>query len=560
LRCYLRSKAEALGVHETDADRTLRDLLETLLIKTALHQTAAVESMLDEMRDTMSAQLEALRTEHQLTITALREQLAHTQESMQGLQQELSATREPSRPGPALVICPHGTGDYRTIGAAIEAAPPGTRLLIRPGRYLESLRLVKHLELQGDGPAAEIILESPDGHCIEVRTHLAVLRGLSIIRRAGSASKGHAVYIPQGRPVVEDCSITSASLACVFVEGSDTAAMIRRSRVHGGAEAGVYVTGRARASLLDSQIHENSGPGIAAALEGECALQRCWIASNGSGGIAITDRSSVSMMGCDISWNDNWGVLGGHGSRLIIEGCRIYSNRSEGLKLHQNSSALLTGSSIYENRGIGLTLLDQADMVMDGCRVYSGQNVGVSVADNARASLIDCKVFLNQGHGVIIGSGGTVRLAGCTICDGQAIGLYVYEAGHQTVVQDCEIRNNQGGGVSVAGSGNPVMRRCTVHSSGSSGIIVWPGGVATVENCEVDRHARAGIETMPGTEITLKDCRIRENRAYGVSLADNTRGHIEGSRVLLSLPGPWLVGQGCHLSCHDNVPPVPERN
>jgi len=89
---------------------------------------------------------------------------------------ESEAPPERERPKPAtppaiptLVVDPFpGRGDHSTISAAIDAAPAGARILIRPGRYRESLRLSKPLELIGDGDRERIVVTTAEGdtlHC-----------------------------------------------------------------------------------------------------------------------------------------------------------------------------------------------------------------------------------------------------------------------------------------------------------------------------------------------------------------------------------------------------------
>ncbi len=70
---------------------------------------------------------------------------------------------EPSRPAPGgrTLRVP---GDLPSIQAAIDAAADGDLVLIAPGTYRESLRMLgKAIELRGEGRAARIVLESPDG-------------------------------------------------------------------------------------------------------------------------------------------------------------------------------------------------------------------------------------------------------------------------------------------------------------------------------------------------------------------------------------------------------------
>jgi len=57
---------------------------------------------------------------------------------------------------PTHVVDAYHRGDFVSVRAAIEAASPGDRILVRPGLYEESLVVDKPLEIIGDGPVEDI--------------------------------------------------------------------------------------------------------------------------------------------------------------------------------------------------------------------------------------------------------------------------------------------------------------------------------------------------------------------------------------------------------------------
>src|SRR5438445_2691137 len=101
-----------------------------------------------------------------------------------------------------LVVARSGPADFDNLTQAVRQAPPGSRLLVRPGRYEESIVLDKFLEIAGDGPRQEIVIENPDLHCVSMLTSQATIRGLTL--RSLGAAKGYkrsAADIPQGQLV-----------------------------------------------------------------------------------------------------------------------------------------------------------------------------------------------------------------------------------------------------------------------------------------------------------------------------------------------------------------------
>jgi hypothetical protein len=60
-----------------------------------------------------------------------------------------------------LVVDQSGNGDYTTLAQAVEAALDGGTILVRPGRYVESVAVVgKDLTIKGEGDRDEIIVEA----------------------------------------------------------------------------------------------------------------------------------------------------------------------------------------------------------------------------------------------------------------------------------------------------------------------------------------------------------------------------------------------------------------
>lgn len=64
--------------------------------------------------------------------------------------------------GPAThVVSSDGSGDFLTISAAVDAAEDGDRILVKPGRYPETVELIgKDVEIRGDGPIDTVVVEA----------------------------------------------------------------------------------------------------------------------------------------------------------------------------------------------------------------------------------------------------------------------------------------------------------------------------------------------------------------------------------------------------------------
>uniref|UniRef100_UPI001EF5E68B TIR domain-containing protein n=1 Tax=Frankia sp. Cj3 TaxID=2880976 RepID=UPI001EF5E68B len=142
---------------------------------------------------------------------------------------------------PTHIVDPRGRGDVTTVAAAVAAAHPGDRILIRPGVYEGPVVLDKPVELVGEGPPDEITLVAADGSVVTSTAPYGVVRGLTL-RVTGpprEPEEAPVVDVHAGRLLITDCDI-SGSATGVAVHGT-AAPQVRRCRIHHTSGPGVWV-------------------------------------------------------------------------------------------------------------------------------------------------------------------------------------------------------------------------------------------------------------------------------------------------------------------------------
>jgi ribosomal protein L40E len=153
-----------------------------------------------------------------------------------------------------LVVSAMGRGNYRTISEAMNAAKDGAKILVKEGIYQEALVINKPVEIIGDGKTSDIILEYSDGNCILMQTDYAKVKGLTICGQADlKGKKFFAIDIPQGCLVLEDCDITSNSLACIGIHGLTAKHRISRCTIHDSKGAGIVVYEKRQGMVKECQ-------------------------------------------------------------------------------------------------------------------------------------------------------------------------------------------------------------------------------------------------------------------------------------------------------------------
>lgn len=200
---------------------------------------------------------------------------------------------------------------YNSINAAINDVPPNWLIFVPPGIYHESIILNKPVEIIGDGPRDQIIIESSDADCIQMQTSVATIRHLTL---RCSASRKHkkfyAVDVPQGQLKLTACDITSDSLSCIGIHNSSANPVIQQCIIHDGKQSGIYVYENGQGIIEDCDIFGNAYAGAEIREGGNPYIMRCRINRNGYEAVRAYDRGSGVIEDCDLTGNKHgaWNV------------------------------------------------------------------------------------------------------------------------------------------------------------------------------------------------------------------------------------------------------------
>jgi len=315
-----------------------------------------------------------------------------------------------------LVVSQRGAGDYKTISEAIQHASPGSHILVRPGLYVESLIIDKPLEIKGDGPVEDIIVESIDASCLRMQCQRAEVRGLTLRGRVGR--KGNNFYIvdiPQGELLLEDCDISSDSLACVAIYGADTNPVIRRCKIHDGKQAGLFVYQNGQGKLEACDIFANARAGVVIAQGGNPLIQRCRIFHGKSNGVYAYYKGQGIIEECEIFANAYAGVAIKEAGNPLIRQCKIYNGLQNGVRVYKSGKGIIENCEIYNNAKAGVEIKQAGNPLIKGCKIHSGQQDGIFVGENGQGTIEACEIFSNAEAGVRLGPNANPVMRDCQI-------------------------------------------------------------------------------------------------------------------------------------------------
>jgi parallel beta-helix repeat protein len=500
-----------------------------------------------------------------------------------------SAKPEP----PTHVVDPWHRGDFTSISEAIAAAKPGDRILVRPGLYVEALLLDKPVEIVGDGPLEEIVVQAANNHVIRFRATVGRITNLTLQQTGGN--QWCAVDIPQGRLEVVGCDITSLGFACVAIyQGADP--RLRRNRIHDGKAAGVLIHSRARGTLEDNEILANEGPGVEIRSDSNPLLRRNRIHDGrGSGvhceggkgileeneifanglagvdigavshptlirnrihhgraeGIAVHDGGEGVIEGNEILANGRAGVEIASGGNPTLRGNRIYDGRSSGVLVRDEGGGRLEDNDIVGNTLAGVVIQEKSNPSLIGNRIHDGRDEGVLVRSNGEGVLVDNEIFGNAGPGISIASGSDPKCVRNRIHDGKDAGVMVSDHG-RGALNDNTISANEGAGVEIWGFGNPTLTDNRISNGRGAGVWVHAEGTGVVARNEIAGHALAGIEIESGGKPTLLHNRITGNM-IGIRITNDGGGTVEGNDLRGNRQRSWYVEPGSPVQLTDNL-------
>lgn len=264
--------------------------------------------------------------------------------------EESGAKPTPSQPTkvepPTCVVDSMHRGDFATISEAISKSAPGTRILVRPGLYLEGLTIDKPLEIIGDGEPGEVVVQASGKHALLFQTTMGRVTNLTL-RQAGGED-WYAVDIAQGRLELEDCDITSQSLACVAIhDGADP--RLRRNRIHDGKVSGVFVYENGLGTLEDNDIFGNIHAGVQVSEGGNPTLRRNRIHDNKESGVFVHNSGLGTVEDNDILNNGEAGVEVRERGNPTVRNNRINKNSYQAIWVFKGGGGTFEGNDLRDN-------------------------------------------------------------------------------------------------------------------------------------------------------------------------------------------------------------------
>jgi hypothetical protein len=337
-----------------------------------------------------------------------------------------------------------GGADRRTLSEALTGAQDGDIIVVRPGRYKESIVVTKSVTVLGGGASPdEVTLESDGPLTVAVAAGRPALKNLTIINDGQTQSTALSVIKADAR--LDRVILKSVGQGARVQRGSLTAT--------GGSFAGriaLIAEENGRLSVEDASI---AGVDVGALLKGDAitgTFSRCKFADS-ERAINIEGRSRLTLTDTDFS------LTGVGGAVFVFAGAQATATRV---------AINLRGSS-----RVGF-YVNNATLEGTGLKIQDSRRSGLIVTGESSVTLEDSQILKNGAAGVTAEKGARVTLRRVTLADNGDCGVQVND-GTAFVERSILVRNRCG--VGFFGPGKLTANRSKFGDSALGAVAVSPG-------------------------------------------------------------------------------------
>ena len=307
---------------------------------------------------------------------------------------------------PTLVVDKATTvrGHHATIASALRVALPGGRILVRPGVYRESLSIDVPVAIIGCGApgGAGVTITSSRNHTIHSTAPFARLSKV-LLRQTGASGRS-CLLCSRGTLEVSECDVSSASGLCI--EATNGAApIVRHSRVHSGAAAGLWFRAGAGGLVEGNEIWGNGWSGVQISEGANPTLLRNFIHDNKSAGLISFNHGRGVALQNDITANGKGGVQVRSRACPQLSGNRIFAERSFGVWVYEQGLGHFENNDIVNNAWSGFQVEEGSAPVVVGNRLRGNRSAGIVVYNRGSGTYEWNDISANGRCGVQIKSG-----------------------------------------------------------------------------------------------------------------------------------------------------------
>ncbi len=257
---------------------------------------------------------------------------------------------------------------------------------------------------------------------------------------SGSADDGIDV-LTSASPVISGNTISDSGDEGIVLESSDNAS-IQNNTITNAFDSGIDLLTSASATV-DGNAIDGGDFGIFVGESDNASIQNNSVANVVFSGVEIANSNNVTVAGNAISNSDEFGIFVDTSDSTLVQNNQIANSTLSAIELTAATNASLTGNTI-SNSGSG------AIVAFDSDTITIQNNQVATTATDINGDQIVGAIFLQEVIGTVDISGNMITgTTGTNAFDGQGITIGNSTGDIALTIDDNDIDNNQGDGVSI---------------------------------------------------------------------------------------------------------------
>lgn len=373
-----------------------------------------------------------------------------------------------SLPERQVVVYPDSSGQKPNLREAVRDAVENTCLLLKPGRYKESLAIKRNLQIRADGEPGEVILEAISSSAVILDGACLFISGVTLKSVAGKDRKAAAaVEVKSGHLAMEYCDLTSDSSTIMEVKGAKSEVILRDCHLHDGKAGGIVFQDSAMGYLEGCHFYQNKLSNVVIGKGCAPTLFSCKISNALMAGFYVNDGGGGLIENCDIWGNSVAGIQCQRKGNPRVRHCRISLNQRYGVLVAEHGEGSFEHCQIFDNARAGVTINQQSRPSFSRCQIFDNHGEGVEISDQSTGEFLDCEIFNNENSNVGMKDKSATLFRRCQVHDGHQEGIRL-TAGAEGLFHQCTIYSNSKPGMVVT-QAKPVIQGCKFYSGMENG-------------------------------------------------------------------------------------------
>jgi len=309
------------------------------------------------------------------------------------------------------IVDASGGGDTATIGEALNLAKAGATLLIREGRYEESLTVHREVSLVGDPDAtAKPTIAPASGPCLSATAADATFRNLHFLQ----SNANRCVVLLKGNFTVEESLIENRTGPGLVAEAGATIALknITLPKI-GGAAIALY--DGSVADMDSVEITESAGAGIALRGGSKAAIVSLDIEGAGEAGLLVTEGSEAVISNSSVAKGLLSGAEVREAAKLVAKNLKLDGNLGAGLYVYAEGRAEVDQGVMTRNACCGVIAEPTAYVSLKNSEIDGNAGHGIVFLDTSVGLIEDNRITGNAEHGLLLDDGADVEVGNNTI-------------------------------------------------------------------------------------------------------------------------------------------------